>query len=184
MFTVLLQDNRPSTSFFRGYIWRVFALGLLVSSCTTSVDEPTVSGELGEQTRIAMDVGLVVTDMDHSLAFYRDLLGLPVVAQVRTSLIGKGMMIRVQHGASLIKLLEMDSPPTEAVQAGITGSYGYRYVTLMVSDIQPFVSKIEQSGISVVMPLTELGNGAKIFMIEDPDGNIVELVEEASKTQH
>ena len=31
--------------------------------------------------RIAIDVGIVVTDMERSLSFYRDLLGLPVIAE-------------------------------------------------------------------------------------------------------
>ena len=30
------------------------------------------------------------------------------------------------------------------------------------------------------MALTELGNGAKIMMVEDPDGNIIEFVQEGN----
>ena len=68
--------------------------------------------------RIAIDVGIVVADMARSLGFYRDLLGLPVVAEVETSLIGKGRMTQVTHGDSLIKLVELDEAPS---RQGLTG---------------------------------------------------------------
>ena len=129
--------------------------------------------------RIALDVGIVVEDMDTSLAFYNDLLGLPVVAEVRTSLIGAGTMVQLQHGESLVKLLQMDTPPSSRSAKGIVSAYGHRYITLMVEDIDPFVSSTNKVELPIVMPLTELGNGAKIMMVEDPDGNVVEFVEEA-----
>ncbi|MBX2819051.1 MAG: VOC family protein [Rhodothermaceae bacterium] len=130
------------------------------------------------EVRVALDVGIVVSDMDASLAFYRDLLGLPVIAEVRTSLIGAGTMVQLRHGASLIKLVQMDEPPGAKTETGITTTLGHRYVTLMVSDISYYGQKIKEAGSPVAMPLTELGNGAKIIMVEDPDGNIIEFVQE------
>ena len=131
-----------------------------------------------DQRRVAVDVGIVVTNMEASLSFYQDLLGLRVVAEVRTSLIGAGTMVQLEHGESLIKLIEMDDPPSAEPVRGIAATFGHRYITLMVPDIAPYVSRFGNVGIPVVMPLTVLGNGAKIMMIEDPDGNIVEFVQE------
>ena len=130
--------------------------------------------------RIAIDVGVVVADMEQSLAFYRDLLGLPVVAEVTTSLIGKGRMVQLKHGASLIKLVQMEEPPSQQSPAGLTSAFGHRYITLMVTDLDAVMAKIEQGAVPIALPLTELGNGARIVMVEDPEGNIVEFVQEAN----
>ena len=53
-------------------------------------------------TRNGIDVGIIVSDNEASLQFYRDYLGLPVVNEVTTSLIGKGQMVQLQLGESLI----------------------------------------------------------------------------------
>ncbi len=160
-------------------ILAVLATGCQPDAAPTPPPTEPVSGVPDSETRIAIDVGIVVNDMGEALGFYRDVIGLPVVAEVRTSLIGAGTMVQLSHGASLIKLLEMDEPPAVESPAGITGAYGHRYITLMVEEIDPVVSKLEQAGTPVAMDLTELGNGAKIIMVEDPDGNIVEFVQEA-----
>ena len=131
--------------------------------------------------RVAIDVGVVVADMERSLHFYRDLIGLPVIAEVTTSLIGKGRMVQLKHGESLIKLLEMDEVPSARSLKGISKAIGYRYVTLLVSNLEEIATKLERAGVAIALPITQLGNGAKIFMVEDPDGNIVEFVREASR---
>ena len=153
-------------------------LMISVSACTQ--DAPASQQEVTEssEARIAVDVGVIVSDMEESLSFYRDLLGLPVIADIRTSLIGAGRMIQLQHGASLIKLVQMDDSPDSQTESGITTTIGYRYITLMITDIDSIMGKIEAGEVPVTLPLTELGNGAKILMVEDPAGNIVEFVQE------
>lgn len=153
------------------------AITLLVFlvACQTETPPPTST----PAPRIAVDVGVVVADMDQSLGFYQDLLGLPVIADITTSLIGKGRMVQLKHGESLIKLVQMEAPPNTQPPAGITSAFGYRYITLMVTNIAAIHQKIQANDIPVFLPLTELGNGAQILMVEDPAGNIVEFVQEA-----
>ncbi|GAB5519272.1 MAG: hypothetical protein RhofKO_15230 [Rhodothermales bacterium] len=128
--------------------------------------------------RIAVDIGVVVNDMEAVLAFYRDGLGLAQIGDFRTSLIGAGRMVQLQHGASIIKLVQMDESPMQASPSGLIGGRGYRYITLMVADIADMAARSEQAGAPVALPLTTLGNGAQILMVEDPEGNIVEFVQE------
>ena len=161
--------------------------GLLCCSlagCNTETPAPASGVETPQavsasSARIAVDAGVVVVDMEQSLGFYRDLIGLPVVAEVTTSLIGKGRMVQLKHGASLIKLVEMEEAPSGRSATGIPTTFGYRYITLLVTDIDAIVTKIEQNEVPIALPVTELGNGAVIVMVEDPDGNIVEFVQEA-----
>ena len=159
------------------------ALFLSLEACNppdTSAADSNSSQNSESEPRIALDVGIVVSDMEKSLAFYEDLIGLPVIAEVRTSLIGAGKMVQLRHGVSLIKLLEMDEAPLAKTETGITTTFGHRYVTFMVSDISVYEQKVNKADTPVAMPLTELGNGAKIMMVEDPDGNIIEFVQEGN----
>lgn len=127
--------------------------------------------------RIAIDIGIVVDNLETSLQFYRDRLGLNIVGELNTSLIGTGKMVQLQHGASLIKLVEFTQTPG-APAKGIASSRGLRYLTLMVTTIHNIAARLEQAAVSTVIPLTELANGAAILMVEDPDGNVVEFVQE------
>ena len=126
--------------------------------------------------RIAIDVGLMVTNMERSLHFYRDLIGLAVVAEITTTLIGKGRMLQLKHGDSLLKLVELENIPPR--QGSPDVGLGYRYITLLVADINKIMTTLEQEPVAMVVPVTQLTNGATIAMVTDPDGNIVEFVQE------
>ena len=63
--------------------------------------------------------------------------------------------------------------------APISQALGYRYITLLVENIEELLEKVTADGHVLAMTLTRLGNGTMIAMVSDPDGNVVELVEEA-----
>lgn len=178
-----LPPTRPFEPFLFPYrlIWLAMVV-LVLSGCQieASTSEPETNPSEAPSPRIAVDVGVIVEDMERSLVFYRDLLGLPVVAEVNTSLIGKGLMVQLKHGASLIKLVQMEEAPSAETETGIATTFGYRYITLMVEDMDAVLAKLEPGDVPVALPVTTLGNGAKIYMVEDPDGNIVEFVQEAN----
>lgn len=133
---------------------------------------------LNSSSRTAIDVGILVQDMEQSLGFYCDYLSLTVKTTVATSLIGKGQMIQLEHGSSLVKLIELEQPPNRQSPKGLSAASGYRYITLLVSDITTRVKVLEQAEVEFFLPLTKLANGTFITMVYDPDGNLVELVQE------
>lgn len=153
----------------------------LLSCNPQEKNNPQISETEDTQTRIAVDAGVLVANMEQSLDFYRDLIGLPVIAEITTSLIGKGRMVQLQHGASLIKLVEMEESPSQNSPSGLSSALGYRYITLMITNMDEMMRKIEQAAVPIALPLTKLGNGAQIVMVEDPDGNVVEFVQEAER---
>ncbi|MEL6383067.1 MAG: VOC family protein [Cyanobacteria bacterium J06626_18] len=73
----------------------------------------------------------------------------------------------------------MDEAPSEQSPKGIATALGYRYIALLIADVAAIVTELERNGVSIAVPMTQLGNGAAIVMVEDPDGNIVEFVQEA-----
>lgn len=128
-------------------------------------------------TKDSIDLGIVARDPEACLAFYRDLLGLEDLGE---SPMPGGSMHRLQCGTSMIKIVSLRrQPEASAPPGGIGGATGYRYWTISVSNLKDVVAAAEQAGRPVVVPPTELRPGLTIAMLEDPDGNWVELLETA-----
>jgi len=130
--------------------------------------------ELGQQ---AIDLGIVITDSEQALSFYRDLLGMDHEADTPLPFGGGGTMHRLRIGSTLLKLLKFDSVPDERPPAGfITAGTGYRYFTIHANNIEEVMAACEEAGTTIVFPTSEIRPGTTVAMVEDPDGNIVEFV--------
>jgi predicted enzyme related to lactoylglutathione lyase len=124
----------------------------------------------------AIDIGIIAKDIDAMLAFYRDTLGLEFEAAIPMP--GGGTMNRFKVGDSIIKVIELDpKAPLEAPPGGIRGASGYRYWTIHVDNLEECVATIESAGHKVVMPAKKIREGITIAIVEDPDANWVELLE-------
>jgi len=129
-------------------------------------------------TKDSIDLGIVIKDEDASLAFYRDTLGLPYQAKV--DMPGGMIMHRLLSGTSVIKLLALPkTPEAEAAPGGIVGGTGFRYFTISVSNLEEAVEAASSAGSTIAITPRDVRPGIKIAMIEDPDGNWVELLEES-----
>jgi glyoxylase I family protein len=127
-----------------------------------------------ELQKDSIDLGIVVKDPAACVAFYRDVLGLTDLGE---SPMPGGSMHRLGCGTSVIKLVSPQRPPAaEAHPGGLRGATGYRYWTVSVVDLDGVVAACESAGRPVVIPPTELRPGVRIAMVEDPDGNWVELL--------
>ena len=83
----------------------------------------------------SIDLGIVVSDSEKALAFYRDTLGFEHVGDMPMP--GGGTMHRLMCGTSLIKVVHPASPlDAKAPGGGIQGAYGYRYWTISVSNLE------------------------------------------------
>lgn len=132
--------------------------------------------------RTAVDVGILVSDMERMLAFYHGVLELPIVAKGQTSLIGKGDLVALEYGNSRIKLIHLENQPEQKNGRGLTVQNGIRYLTLIVPNIEAQIANLKANQAPIPIDITMLGNGAQIAMVEDPEGNIVEFVQEPSKS--
>ena len=125
----------------------------------------------------AIDLGIVISDSDASLAFYRDLLGFEHVADTPMPIAGGGTMHRLNCGDTLIKLVKLNTNPDRDGSGGIPGATGMRYFTMIVSNLSEIMEQCEAAGRKIAVPITEVRPGVTIGMVEDPDGNWVEFVE-------
>jgi len=138
--------------------------------------------------RPTIDIGLVCSDFEASLHFYRDILGLEIAVEVmvddegatKFGLAPRGFRhVRMKLGGTLIKLMEIESPPArrgEEFQAGV------RWLTLIVSDIYATYNDLKAKGARF---LTEPGPThakgedavAGVVCAVDPDGLLIEFVQ-------
>lgn len=135
--------------------------------------------------------GVTVANLDRSLAFYRDLLGLEVfaVAERTDETIGaicgypgarlKLGFLGVPGDTARVELLEYLEPNGEAV-GGETHRPGSGHVCFRVEDIDADFQRIAAAGFTprsaAPVTITEGPNaGARAFYVRDPDGYTVEL---------
>ena len=127
-------------------------------------------------TKSAIDLGIVITDSDRSLAFYRDTLGLDHTADTPSP--GGGTMHRLMCGDTMIKLVKHPkNPEATAAPGGLVGASGIRYFTISCSNLEEMVQTCEAAGAPIPVPPTEIRPGVTIAMVEDPDGNWVEFLQ-------
>ncbi len=125
----------------------------------------------------AIDLGIVISDSETSLAFYRDLLGLEHVADTPMPIAGGGTMHRLNCGDTLLKLVKLNDDPEERGDGGIAAATGMRYFTMIVTNLEEIMTACTEAGATIAVPLTEVRPGVTIGMVEDPDGNWVEFVQ-------
>ncbi len=129
----------------------------------------------------SIDLGIVVSDSETALAFYRDVLGFEHVADTPMPGAMKGTMHRLMCGTTLIKLVSLDDKPeTAAPPGGITGATGFRYFTMQVSNLAEITEACRAAGSKVVIDQSEVRPGVTISMVTDPDGNWVEFVDDVN----
>jgi glyoxylase I family protein len=111
---------------------------------------------------------LLVTDTERALAFYRDLLGLPVDAS-RPDLGYPGAWLRV--GGAQIHLLELPSPDPVLGRPAHGGRD--RHLALTVRGLQELTRRLEAAGVAY----TRSRSGRAALFCRDPDANALELIE-------
>ncbi|MEL6891095.1 MAG: VOC family protein, partial [Actinomycetota bacterium] len=125
-----------------------------------------------------IDLGIVITDSERSLDFYCGILGLEHVADMPMPIAGGGTMHRIQCGNSVLKLVNLTTTPQTGAGGGPGGATGLRYLTITVSNLHETVEAARAAGVSVPLAPTVVREGVTITMLEDPDGNWVELLQQ------
>ena len=126
----------------------------------------------------AVDIGIITNNLQPMLTFYSEQLGLEAEAVI--DMPGGGVMHRFKAGESIVKVIELDpQPAAKAPSGGIRGATGYRYWTLHVTNLQALVEKLQAANVEIVVPVKTIREGVTIAIVADPDGNWVELLNNA-----
>ena len=102
-----------------------------------------------------------VSDMERSVAFYRDVLGWPLARQSpeRTELAGEGTTLALHHASR--------PSGAAAVQGEIAGRCQLGF---WVEDVEAFHEEMVARGTLCIQPPTDDASGAKVAVYADPDG--------------
>ena len=133
-------------------------------------------------------VGIVVSDMDTSLKFYRDLLGLKIKSLVdeegdfldnvlaHTNIKNKVAKLYAGHGNALVELIDSKSFANKQNRNFFT--IGASHFAFTVKNLQETYDYLIKNNVKFTAPPQLTPDGyAKITFCEDPDGTPIELVE-------
>lgn len=126
---------------------------------------------------------LIVSDIDRSAAFYRDVLGFSVVATVPEQ--GPLVFAWVQRDEISVFLNTAAgvAPDYPSLAARPIGGTATLFMTLEAEDIRTGIDAMFAAvsrGAQVVMPLKDQFYGMREFAIEDPDGYVVILAQKTA----
>jgi predicted enzyme related to lactoylglutathione lyase len=108
-----------------------------------------------------LEVGLTVSDLEKSRAFYREFVGLDELTPVESALLGT-MKYPFRHGTTTVNVWSFGKGlPANTYTAGI------QYV---VSDVALVDARAKAQGITITTPLGNFGAGLRTVWLGDPDG--------------
>jgi len=127
--------------------------------------------------------GLTVTDLDRSVAWYREMFGCEIVEElhwpengnraVYLSLGDQGSMLELFHRAGTHKGYDPDKAMAR-----------YEHVCLIVEDVHAAYAALSAKGARLVTAPKPAKRRARLAVLVDPDGFRIELLERVSAEEH
>lgn len=149
-------------------------------------------------SRSSIDIGVVVGDVDKAINFYtkaigfREIEGFSMSGQLAEDIgltSGTPLSVRVlvldgEKCATKLKLIELpqaNNDVEDETEPVVDSRRGFQYITIFVSDIDSALERLNQAGVKPASDgPVQLGRESPtevfILLVDDPDGNLVELV--------
>ena len=137
-------------------------------------------------------IGVVITDVEQSLQFYRDVLGFEILKQADESGTCIDNFLNIQNtnvttikmidpNNNILELLYFHSHPEfpDTNKSRRLTEIGCSHFALTVDDLDSLYSTLKEQGIEFNYPpqVSDDGN-VKVAFCRDPDGTYIEMVEE------
>jgi catechol 2,3-dioxygenase-like lactoylglutathione lyase family enzyme len=126
------------------------------------------------RVRRVLETALYVGDLDRSLAFYRDVLGLVLISQ------GDRLIAMDAGGGTVLLLFRAGATSEGATFPGgwipPHDAHGPAHFALAIDaeDLDPWRERLSTAGVEIESEVT-WGRGGKSLYFRDPDGHSVEL---------
>jgi lactoylglutathione lyase len=112
-----------------------------------------------------------VSDMDQTIAFYKDILGLDVLER-KTSPRGSHLaFLKVPNSEELIELCSFPASGPVKVQEDLV------HLAFEVDNLDDTIRALEAKGIKITDGPTRSSSGSRFIFIDAPDGYEIELIE-------
>ena len=136
-------------------------------------------------------IGICVSDLERSLRFYRDGLGLALRSQIEMAGEPAATLLQLpdvhlravylERDGTRIELLEYPSPGCTAAERTPRpmNQLGLTHLSLRVDDLDATLAELANVGVQIVRPsrIDIPGIAAAVF-VTDPDGTLIELVQQ------
>ncbi len=186
--------------------WSVIVISLIplvfLSNCSESqksvdtgetapVEEPGIVEDASEFPMGSIQIGVICSDLQNSIDFYTEVIGMTKTGgfSVDEAFAEKsGLTGGVPFDVTVLKLKDMPEaaewklmsfgkeaahPP----QKYILDDIGIQYVTIFVKSMKPFLERINEHNVELLEETpTFLEDGRQFVLVQDPDGNFVELI--------
>jgi catechol 2,3-dioxygenase-like lactoylglutathione lyase family enzyme len=133
-------------------------------------------------------VGISVTDIERSISFYHDMLGMEQLCDVFPfggeqfetimDIPGvTGRMCMIGKGTLNLELFEFTNSKAKDPEHPVSDR-GYSHFGVEVDDIAATYDKLRAANVRIHSPvITFMGGGMKAAYCRDPDGNVFEIME-------
>ena len=137
-----------------------------------------------------IQMGVVVSDLQESLDFYKKIIGMEEVGEFSvpkefgkdSGLTGglpfdvKILKLEDHPGANQYKLMSFKKPKKKKT-GHIQDDTGVQYITIFVKSVKPFIERCKRNNIPLLgkTPI-KLADGRSFVLIQDPDGTFIELI--------
>ena len=139
----------------------------------------------------AAHTGITVSDLDRSIALYRDVFGFPVSQPVEckgeifdrlTGVDGAVMKVaRVTAPGHTLELVQYVNPPGQDLPALRPCDTGTMHLAFQVEDIDEVLAALARAGVVAVNPAQTVVDGprarVRAVYTRDTDGVVIELIE-------
>ena len=123
-------------------------------------------------------VTVSVSDINRSLAFYRDLLGFPVLGRLyyrnKVGLTIDFLDIGDNH---ILEIFSFTSPTRPSEWTNNDLQTGLRHVGFKVRDVDATTARLKQAGVPFTLDPLDATGGVRIAFFTDPDGTLLEVVQ-------
>lgn len=178
----LVQASAATMNPFLRLLFSMLVLGGLLSS---------VRAQTNEFSSDTISVGVVVDDLEKSLKFYTEVIGMKKVGGFsvnadmgkKTGLTG-GVPVDItilrlgdSKSATDWKLMSFGKAANSPKKTRIQDGRGPQYITLNVKALKPFLDRLKEHQVPLLgeTPIP-LGGKTMFAVVQDPDGTFVELI--------
>jgi catechol 2,3-dioxygenase-like lactoylglutathione lyase family enzyme len=164
---------------------------ILVALLVLGIATTAISKNESNFSSPLIGVGVICSDLDSSLKFYTELVGMVKVGGFdvdadfakRSGLSnGKPFSVAVlkledSEQANQWKLMSFGTKSAHSKQNFIQDDLGMQYITIMVKHLKPIIKRLKAANVKFLGDTpTQLNGDTQFLFVQDPDGNFVELI--------
>jgi lactoylglutathione lyase len=130
--------------------------------------------------------GLTVTDLDRSIAWYREMLGCQIVEELYWPESGnKAVYLSLGDQGNLLELFHRPGPPaTTKAYAPDQTMARYEHICVHVEDVDAAYEELKAKGARFAVTPKPAKRHARLCVVVDPDGFRIELLQPLSAEAH